>query len=329
MAKSAGTRSEDWFRSNCMGVVTKIDKKLEPKLESAEVYDKKFADYVKKLLDCDFPDTEHLSKMDWCVVLNPNPHEQLNGMSFAQAYQKEKWFFEQLFPTNDPHHPDHAERKRLRSRCAIGGFRTLLVNKYEKFAANICKQIAPEIFKLCLEQEIWMRDRWGWTVEEECYESTPTLLGVLQRTVGEICGKAWSDEFQPARVLTKKKRTRAHLDGNAERQDPNEQVKKDMMKPITNLAGDIQQNLDQVVTKDDERPEYWRYTRFPMLISSIQAAVDALLQKLVSHADEVSTAACDIACKINALKKSTHAGFWDTKAMGPKNLCMMGVLFEM
>ena len=135
VAKSVGAGSTDWFRTNCMGVITKLDLKLEKdNRESAEQYDRRFADYVKQLLDCDFPNSEHLSKMDWCVVLNPNPYEQLNGMTFEQAYQKEKWFFEQLFPTNDPRHPDHLERKRLSSRCAIGGFRTLLVNKYENFA---------------------------------------------------------------------------------------------------------------------------------------------------------------------------------------------------
>ena len=51
-----------WFQTNCLGVFTKIDKKLETKEEPAEVYDKKFAATTSQLIDVDYPDTEHIRK---------------------------------------------------------------------------------------------------------------------------------------------------------------------------------------------------------------------------------------------------------------------------
>ena len=60
--QEVGGDADSWFQTNCLGVFTKIDKKLETKSEPAEVYDQTFAQDLSKMIDVDYPDTGHIRK---------------------------------------------------------------------------------------------------------------------------------------------------------------------------------------------------------------------------------------------------------------------------
>lgn len=82
-----------------------FDKKLENNSKkSAEHYNQEAAQVLNDWLTCAWKKEEpHLKQFDWVVVLNPNPHETKQNMSFRDAYQKESWFFDNLFAPMGTH----------------------------------------------------------------------------------------------------------------------------------------------------------------------------------------------------------------------------------
>ena len=217
-------------------------------------------------------------------------------------------------------HPETQQNQHYRTRCGISALRSELFDKYEMFASKICANVAPRVFKLCLDQERYMRDHWGWAIDEERYESPETLQEVLRQHVAEVCGRAWSDEFQPAKVLTRS-RTRRHFEKHytAKKVD---KIEEDMIKPINNLNDDLRDNLAEVLK---ER----RFSRIPLLCGAMEQAVAALLDNLVDYAREVCRKECAEARRINDFKKSIQTAGWADKTMGPESVCTTGVIFEM
>ena len=148
-----------------------FDKKLENNsTKSAEHYNQEAAQMLNNWLTCAWKDEyPHVKQFDWVVVLNPNPPEQKQNMSFRDAYQKESWFFDNLFapmgthwsadgarasePEPEPslHVPQPEPEPRAggetprtlaftnpRRLCGIDGFRSALIKKYVDFATAAC-----------------------------------------------------------------------------------------------------------------------------------------------------------------------------------------------
>lgn len=63
--------------TRCLGLLTKVDKELEPRDSSSAIdYNRKAAKKLRESLMCE-EHPAHLDRWPWVAVLNPNPNEQL------------------------------------------------------------------------------------------------------------------------------------------------------------------------------------------------------------------------------------------------------------
>ena len=100
IARESEAVADAWLKTHCLGVLTMFDKTLEysSKLKPEE-YNARAAELLTNSLTCAWATEEWHSptaQFDWVAVLNPNPREMEANMGFAQAYQKESWFFDHL-----------------------------------------------------------------------------------------------------------------------------------------------------------------------------------------------------------------------------------------
>lgn len=181
-----------FMTQRCLGVYTKIDR--SPSLESntvkdAATYDADFAEKLRVDLNCENHDA-HLLRMKWVAVLNPNPEEQLQNMSFSEAARKECWFFDQLLGDSD-----------TRDMCGISNFRLRLVELYESFVANQIQLAAPRVLQIVNSTAQHMRDTWAWSPEQESYEDQDKLLSQLKKMINDCVNIGRSRTAKPTSVL--------------------------------------------------------------------------------------------------------------------------------
>jgi GTP-binding protein EngB required for normal cell division len=151
-----------------IGIYTKVDKELEPassKDDDATVYNQTFARKVETWLADKFADeinqqdpTNKVPKIEWMAVLNPNPNETAANMSFSDAFKKEAWFYDALFPP----------RSEMRSRCGIDALRTRLMQKYSHFCQQRVQKCIWPLCKCKLEDTYHkLTTSWSWDRREE------------------------------------------------------------------------------------------------------------------------------------------------------------------
>jgi|EP01043_Picozoa_sp_COSAG02_P037625 hypothetical protein len=278
--------SDDWLKTHCLGVITMFDKKLENNSPlPPDQYNAEAAKLLNDWLTCAWSTKEpHLKQFDWVVVLNPNPNETKANMSFAQAYQKESWFFDTLFaPIEEdwaPIDPSADDGTKLiapqpepepvvvgplsathssvavsnpRRLCGIDGFRSALIRKYADFATTTCLVMAPQVFTMVIQDQHQLHEQWGWTPEEEHFEDKQRLIGVLASSVTELLNEGKTLNPQNVLVEYKKFFAQGLQEVKPARSESNLKV------PVDNLIADLTSRCDRSSKKN-------KFKRFPLLM---------------------------------------------------------------
>lgn len=260
-------------------------------------------------------------KFEWVVVLNPNRNETTANMNFQDAYQKESWFFDELFapigepwppimegtPPDEPEpepsggtsdfspqpepEPAGSADENPRRLCGIDGFRSVLVGKYAAFATAHCMTMAPMVFGMVLQEQQDLFNAWGWTAEEEHYDDKQRLIGVLQKSIRELLNEG--NTFNAGNVLATNKKI---FDGALGRSRP-EQTENDLKRPIDLLLSDMIDRATKSAKKN-------KFMRFPCLMTDLLEACKVM--KGLSKA-EFETKITDEIASANQLIKDSKA----------------------
>eukprot|EP01047_Picozoa_sp_COSAG01_P000853 COSAG01_NODE_17_length_39991_cov_30.596160_12_plen_1221_part_00 len=265
---------QQWMHTNCLGVLTKVDKLLEtdPNHNPTE-YDRKFRERLKSWIHAELTPA-HMLKPEWVAVLNPNPEEQENGMDFIDAATKERWFFDCLYVDDDG-----AAYSETRARCGIENLRSRLIAKFEQLVARNVGAISHKVFTYVNSVEDLLSDDsygYGWTWQEEECGDPSTILDVIQTSLKNSLALAIRNSEcggQPKTALEKYKDKFENCRKKLESGSGGAEVKsRALMEPIS----EIQTNF---LTGLRESQELRKFSRFPTLSAAIQKAMEALLER--------------------------------------------------
>ena len=293
-ARQDPAHTEAWLKSHCMGTLTMYDRHLqENSPDPPATYNAKYADLLADWIRDEHPGPDGQPsrsvghQFDWVTSLNPNSEEQIAHMSFRDASKKEMWFHQTLLESVT--RQSVLRETPALSKCGIGSFRSVLVQKYEAFATKSFVTdgsggapeehgqrlaVATRIL-LDVNQEMEkMKSEWGWEADEERYDDPECQRELLRRLVSQLLNS--SNVTSETQVLARsevkssiKAASKPPLSGGL-------QTKDQLLSPVAELADFLKLQVGNAAAEK-------KFLRLPLMAGPVQSSITAFLDQFVNN----------------------------------------------